>query len=49
MVQWLRFHASPAEGMGSTPGWGTKIPHAVHLFINNVLYLVHKKLPCICK
>ena len=25
---WLRFHASTAEGMGLTPGQGTKIPHA---------------------
>ena len=48
MVQWLRFHASPPEGMGSIPGWGTKIPHAVHLFINDVFYLAHKKSPCIC-
>ena len=28
MVQWLRFHASIAGGMGSIPGQGTKIPHA---------------------
>ena len=27
-VQWLRLHASTAEGEGSIPGWGTKIPHA---------------------
>ena len=27
-VQWLRIHASTAEGAGSVPGWGTKIPHA---------------------
>ena len=27
-VQWLRLHASTAEGMGSIPGQGTKIPHA---------------------
>ena len=27
-VQWLRLHASTAGGMGSIPGWGTKIPHA---------------------
>ena len=26
-VQWLRLHASTTEGMGSVPGWGTKIPH----------------------
>ena len=28
-VQWLGLHASTAEGMGSIPGQGTKIPHAV--------------------
>ena len=27
-IQWLRLHASTAEGTGSTPGKGTKIPHA---------------------
>ena len=26
MVQWLRLHASNAEGPGSNPGQGTKIP-----------------------
>ena len=25
-VQWLRLHASNAEGPGSNPGQGTKIP-----------------------
>ena len=28
MVQWLRFHASSAEGSGLIPGQGTKMPHA---------------------
>ena len=27
-VQWFRLHASTAEGMGSIPGGGNKIPHA---------------------
>ena len=27
-VLWLRLHASTARGMGSVPGWGTKILHA---------------------
>ena len=27
-VQWLRLCASTAEGTGSIPGQGTKIPHA---------------------
>ena len=29
VVQWLRFHASNAGGMGSIPGRGTKIPHGI--------------------
>ena len=29
MVQWLRLHASKAGGVGSIPGWGTKILHAL--------------------
>ena len=29
VVQWLRLCASNAGGMGSIPGGGTKIPHAV--------------------
>ena len=28
-VWWLRLWASNAGGMGSIPGWGTKIPYAV--------------------
>ena len=28
VVQWLRLHAPTAEGAGSIPGQGTKIPHA---------------------
>ena len=28
-VQGLRLHTSNAEGMGSNPGQGTKIPHAI--------------------
>ena len=27
VVQWLGFRASTAGGMGSNPGWGTRIPH----------------------
>ena len=27
-VQWLGFWISTAGGLGSTPGWGTKIPKA---------------------
>ena len=26
VAPWLRLLASPAGGMGSIPGWGTKIP-----------------------
>ena len=29
VVQWLKLHTSSVGGMGSTPGWKTKIPHAV--------------------
>ena len=29
VVHWLRLHASNAGGMGSIPGGGTKIPHAM--------------------
>ena len=29
VVQWLRLQVSPARGMGSILGWGTKIPHIV--------------------
>ena len=28
MLQWLRVCGSKAEGVGSVPGQGTKIPHA---------------------
>ena len=30
MVQWIELHAFTAEGLGSIPGQGTKIPQAVH-------------------
>ena len=29
MVQWLGLRAFTSEGVGSIPGWGTKIPHAM--------------------
>ena len=29
VVQWWRLHTSTAGGIGSVPGWGTKIPHAM--------------------
>ena len=28
-AQWSRLCASKARGLGSTPGWETKIPHGV--------------------
>ena len=28
VVQWLRFYATHAGGLGAIPGWGTKISHA---------------------
>ena len=27
VVQWLGLHTANAEGTGSIPVWGTKIPH----------------------
>ena len=33
VVQWLRLHASTAGAVGLTPGWGTKIPHAMLLLL----------------
>ena len=35
MVQWLRFRASNAGGVGLVLGWGTKIPHAVAMHKKN--------------
>ena len=29
VVQWLGLHTSSAGSTGSTPDWGTKIPHVV--------------------
>ena len=34
-VQWLRCHASTAGGVGSIPGQGARIPHAVWHGQNN--------------
>ena len=31
MVQWLRFCALTAEGLGLTPGWGARISQAMWL------------------
>ena len=28
MVQWLRLSTSTADGIGSSPGWGSNIPQA---------------------
>ena len=35
VVQWLGLHASNARGIGSIPGQGTKIPHAIWHDQNN--------------
>ena len=35
MVQWLGLRASTAEGLGSIPGRGTKIPQAVRVAKQN--------------
>ena len=29
VVQWLELQTFTAEGVGSVPGWGTKIPQAM--------------------
>ena len=49
VVQWLRLWASTAGGMGSIPGWGTKVPHAVQcgqktkkLIFLYVLWIIRK-------
>ena len=40
MVQWLRLLTFTARSLGSIPGWGTKIPHAVlHNQIHRSVYL----------
>ena len=47
-VQWLRFHAAIAGGLGSIPGQGTKITHATlvakklknKIFKNVIWYIV---------
>ena len=35
VVQWLRHCASNARGLGSIPGWGTKISHVCGLAKKN--------------
>ena len=45
VVQWLKLQASNAEGTGSIPGQGTKIPHAtwhgqnIKIIINKVKHI----------
>ena len=41
VVQWLGLYTSTAEDVGSIPGWGTKIPHAV--WCHQKLNLIKKK------
>ena len=40
MVQWLRLCAPIAEGIGSIPGQGTKIPHAVGMAKKSEYFLI---------
>jgi len=40
VVQWLRLHASNARDMGSIPGQGTKIPHAMHRSQEDNFFLI---------
>ena len=44
VVQWLGLGASNAEGTGSIPGQGTKIPHAIWNS-QNTKNKTDKKLP----
>ena len=34
LIQWFKFQASNAGGMGSIPGWGTEIPQGM---VKNIL------------
>ena len=36
VVQWLRLHLPMKRGVGSIPGWGVKIPHALWLKKQNI-------------
>ena len=55
MVQWLRFGAANAGGMGSTPGQGTRIPRASQrgqkiffLKMLNFSYIRQRKINTVC-
>ena len=39
MVQWLILCTFSAEDMGLIPDWGTKIPHAMILYICIYIYM----------
>ena len=43
VVQWLRLHASSAEGSGSIPGQGTKIPQALWCGMKEQNEVIKKK------
>ena len=43
--QWLGLGAATAEGTGSVPHWGTKIPHAVRC--SQTRNIKFKKHPCL--
>ena len=40
MVQWLGHCASTAGGVGSTPGWGTKMPCAAQCSQNKAYEII---------
>ena len=44
MVQWLRLHTGNAGSMGSIPGQGTKILHAVQCC--QKIFFLKKDFPC---
>ena len=50
VVQWLGLRASTAEGVGSIPGQGTKVPHVVWHSPKKCTYilLLEMKFTCSC-
>ena len=42
-VQWLRLHASTAEGMDSIPGWGTKDPVCCVAVVKKIIIITYTK------
>ena len=54
VVQWLRFQAALPECVGSIPGGGTDIPHAIghgkcyiYMYIYYEMYTIKIEFPCL--